>query len=183
LLEAECQHLLIAQLEQMGDCRVVEREIHTGLYNAVNLIIRHQPPREEILAQPLAGRALQVMQRRGLSVEAAQREFEGFVRSGEDSVQMEIILCDYEEMLESEIGRCMHEDRIIRQRLDQQYRGHLACNIEYLMEYLFAFSATGRQQVGELPFKLWNRYLPDYFHEVLRNLSRDDPDDALRPFT
>jgi hypothetical protein len=173
LLDTERQHMLPALLEQMGDCRVIEREAHTGRYNAVNLIVCHQPPREEILAAPLEGEALRAMLRQGLSPEAARRDFMEFVRSGEDSVHMEIIVCDYAEMLESEIGRCMHEDRIIRQRLDQQYRSHLACNIEYLLEYLFAFSAAGRRQVDDLPFKLWNRYLPDYFHEVLRGLARE----------
>jgi hypothetical protein len=66
----------------------------------------------------------------------------------------------------------MHEDRIIEQRLRQQYRGHLAKNITYLMEYLFTFPSSQQVELGELPFKLWNRYLPDYFDEVLRNLFR-----------
>ena len=70
---------------------------------------------------------------------------------------MEIIVSDYEEMMESEIGRCMHEDRIIEQRLRQQYRGHLAKNITYLMEYLFTFPSSQQVELGELPFKLWNR--------------------------
>jgi hypothetical protein len=73
-------------------------------------------------------------------------------------------------MLESEIGRCMHEDRIIEQRLRQPYNGHLAKNIEYLMEYLFVFPYSSQFEIGELPIKLWNRYLPDYFDEVLRKL-------------
>ena len=52
---------------------------------------------------------------------------------------MEIIFSDYQEMLESEIGRCIHEDRIIEQRLYQPYRGPLARNIQHLLEYLFLF--------------------------------------------
>ena len=73
-------------------------------------------------------------------------------------------------MLESEIGRCMHEDRITRQRLDQQYNGQLARNIEFLMEYLFAYPASSQTQLKELPLQLWNRYLPDYFDEVMKAL-------------
>jgi hypothetical protein len=38
------------------------------------------------------------------------------------------------------------------------------------MEYLFTFPVSGKLEIGELPIKLWNRYLPDYFDEVLRNL-------------
>jgi hypothetical protein len=75
-------------------------------------------------------------------------------------------------MLESEIGRCIHEDRIIEQRLCQQYRGPLARNIQCLMEYLFTFPTSRQRELGELPIKLWNRYLPDYFDEVLKQLFR-----------
>jgi hypothetical protein len=85
----------------------------------------------------------------------------------------EIILSTYQEMLESEIGRCIHEDRIIEQRLRQQYRGPLARNIQCLMEYLFTFPSSPSPcqcELGGLPIKLWNRYLPDYFDEVLKQL-------------
>jgi len=83
---------------------------------------------------------------------------------------VEIIVSNYQETLESEIGRCMHEERIVRQRATKEYRGHLARNIEYLMEYLFAFSQSAERELPELPIKLWNRYLPDYFDEVLKRL-------------
>jgi hypothetical protein len=40
------------------------------------------------------------------------------------------------------------------------------------MEYLFVFPYSAQYELGELPIKLWNRYLPDYFDEVLRRLYR-----------
>ena len=83
-----------------------------------------------------------MMQRRGFSPEGADRAFAEFVCSGEEDVLLEIILSTYQEMLESEIGRCIHEDRIIEQRLRQQYRGPLARNIQCLMEYLFTFPSS-----------------------------------------
>jgi hypothetical protein len=85
-------------------------------------------------------------------------------------VNLEIIVSSYAQMLESEIGSCMHEERIIRQRRNPQYLGQLAQNVEFLMEYLFTFPASGRREVGELPLCLWDCYLPDYFDEVLRRL-------------
>jgi hypothetical protein len=175
LLEAERQHLLGAVLEQMDDCRVIEREEHSGHYNAVNYIVRYAPPRDEILAVPLGPETLSAMQRRGVDPARAGREFREFVLGGEQSVNIEIILSDYEEMLESEIGRCMHEERIIRQRLTQQYHGHLARNTEYLLVYLFAFAASARRELVSLPITVWNRYLPDYFQEILFDLLRQQP--------
>lgn len=67
-------------------------------------------------------------------------------------------------------GRSIHEDRIIEQRLRQQYRGPLAHNIQCLMEYLFVFPTSPQRELGELPIKLWNRYLPDDFDEILKRL-------------
>ena len=170
IIEDSEQERLFTLLEAMECCTIDEVQRHTGKYNATNLIVCFKPPVEEILVQPLSKRITDIMQIRGLSPEESTRAFAEFVRSGEENICMEIIVSDYEEMLESEIGRCMHEDRIIEQRLRQQYRGHLAKNIEYVMEYLFTFPVSGQLELGELPIKLWNRYLPDYFDEVLRNL-------------
>ena len=172
ILDEPGQERLRSLLEELPDCRVTEEERHSGLYNATNLIVCHRPDRERILSRPLTGRILTVMQARGHRPEEVQRAFAEFVRSGEESVSLEIIVSDYPETLESEIGRCMHEDRIMRQRLTRQYRGHLSKNIEYLMEYLFSFPASAQRDLSGLPVKLWHRYLPDYFDEVLKELFR-----------
>jgi hypothetical protein len=179
-LEAPEQGKLIEILGLFPDCEIVEEERHHGRYNATNLIIRFRPPREEILVEPLSPGILKVMQGRGFSPGEANRSFAEFVRSGEEDVLLEIIFSDYQEMLESEIGRCIHEDRIIEQRLCQQYRGPLARNIEYLLEYLFVFPASHQRELGELPIKIWNRYLPDYFDEILKQLFRIQPDNFLK---
>jgi len=166
-------------LAGLPDCEVLEEERHTGRYNATNLIVRYRPSREEILARPLGGGLLTAMQARGLSPDETGRAFAEFVHSGEDDVLLEIITSSYQEMLESEIGRCMHEDRIIEQRLYQPYRGPLASNIQCLMEYLFIFPTSCQRELGELPIKLWNRYLPDTFDEILKRLFRIPTDNSL----
>ena len=58
------------------------------------------------------------------------------------------------------------------------YWRRLSKNIEYLMEYLFAFTQSTQRNLSELPIKLWNRYLPDYFDEVLKDLFHI-PSDSL----
>jgi hypothetical protein len=40
------------------------------------------------------------------------------------------------------------------------------------MEYLFTFPSSAKTELRELPVKLWNRYLPDYFEDVLKDLFR-----------
>lgn len=170
LVEGGRRGVLLERLADLPGCEIVEVEEHRGRYNAVNLILRHRPEREALLAPPLSPRLVQVMQARGIAPREVQSQFAAFVRAAEPEVHLEVIVCDYQEMLESEIGRCMHEDRILRQRLDQQYNGQLARNIEFLMAFLFAFPMSARTELRELPIRLWDRYLPDYFDEVLRGL-------------
>lgn len=179
VLEAPEQFRLIEQLGRFTDCDIVEEERHSGRYNATNLLIRFRPPREEILEKPLGEGILGIMQGRGYGPDEVNRAFAEFVRSGEEDVLLEIIFSDYQEMLESEIGCCIHEDRIIEQRLRQQYRGPLARNIQDLLEYLFSFPASRQQELGELPIKIWNRYLPDYFDEIFKQLFRIPTDNFL----
>jgi hypothetical protein len=157
-------------IDNIGYCRVVEEERHQGLYNALNLVVRITPPKDELIRESLPTSSHAVMANRGIAPEMADRHFADFVLSGEEDVYLEIIISSYQEILESEIGRCMHEDRIIAQRLRQQYRGHLAKNVEYLMRYLFLFTLSSRLELPDLPVKLWDRYLPDYFDGVIAGL-------------
>jgi len=171
IVEDDGHEKLMAHLRSLAGCEVVEQERHDGIYNATNLIVSFRPPRERILGMGQPDERLQqLMARRGITKERMEVAFRDFVLDGEPDVCLEVIVINYQENLESEIGRCIHEDRIIEQRRGKQYRGHLAKNIEYLMEYLFTFPSSGRIELGELPIKLWNRYLPDYFDEVMKQL-------------
>ncbi|MBM4314679.1 MAG: hypothetical protein FJ122_12305 [Deltaproteobacteria bacterium] len=178
-LEEPEQQKLVALLSRLPNCKIIEEERHSGRYNATNLIVRFAPTRKEILARPLGRGLLNIMQARGFSPYEARAAFVEFVDSGEDNVHLEIILSTYQEMLESEIGRCIHEDRIIEQRLRQQYRGPLARNIQFLMEYLFTYPTSHQRELGELPIRLWNRYLPDYFDEILKKLFHIPTDNSF----
>jgi hypothetical protein len=179
ILETFEEKKLIDLISSLEDCEIFEEQKHSGRYNATNLIIRYRPPRGAIIANPLDAGVISSMQARGYSPYETNQSFREFVLSGEADVFLEIIVSGYQEMLESEIGIGMHEDRIIEQRLKQLYRGPLARNIGYLMEYLFSFPAGNRRELGELPVKLWNRYLPDYFDEVLKELFHIPPGDPL----
>lgn len=161
---------LLERIARMERCRIIEIEEHRGRYNAVNLIVRYTPDRDALTEKPLSTAMVQRMQQGGFDPARVQEGFKTFVLSAEDHVHLEVILCNYQEMLESELGRCMHEDRIEQQRITQQYNGQLARNIEFLIAYLFAFAASNRTAIGSLPIRLWDRYLPDYFDEVLMGL-------------
>jgi hypothetical protein len=152
------------------NCEVIEQQRHEGNYNDVSFLVRYSPPKAFLLERPLGDQITQVMATRGMPAEKTAAAFREFVQSGEETVVLEIITSSYEQMLESEIGRCMHEERIIDQRLKQEYNGQLARNIEYLVTYLFSFPASCRTTLEKLPIKLWHRYLPDCFDEAIRQL-------------
>jgi hypothetical protein len=171
VIAPDAQERLLRVLLDMG-CRLAEREVHRGDYSAVNLLVDYCPDKDRILAQGLPEKVVRVFEAHGISPCETRRRFESFVRSGESAVRVEIICSDAEETLESEIGRCMHEDRIIRQRLGRAYQGHLSQNLEFLLEYLFALPAAPEARLDRLPVRLWDRYLPDYFDEVKRALFR-----------
>ena len=156
-------------LQNLG-CRLTERELHMGNYSAVNLLVDHAPDKGRILADALPAKVIRVFREHGVQSREVHRWFETFVLGGEPSVRVEIICSDYAETLEGEIGRCMHEDRIIRQRQRPEYQGQLAQNVEFLHELLFTLPAAPDARLDRLPIRLWDRYLPDYFDEVKRTL-------------
>ncbi len=170
IVEDEEQPGLIRLLEESTQCQILEIEHHRGQYNATNVVFRYFPRTDELLAAPLEPDTLQRLAARGMNPANAQNDFRDFVLSGEDSIHIELIICNFEQMLESEIGRTMHEDRIVRQRIQQVYRGPLARNVSYLMEYIFACGISPRTHIDSIPIHLWNQYMPDYFDEVIKDL-------------
>ena len=170
IVEDDRRVRLVERIALLERCQIVEIEEHRGKYNAVNLIVRYTPDREALTAVPLSTAMGERMGLRGYDPTDLQLQFRQFVLTAEPYVHLEVILCNYQEMLESELGTCMHEDRIEQQRITQQYNGQLARNIEFLIAYLFAFAVSTRTEMGELPIRLWDRYLPDYFDEVLMGL-------------
>jgi hypothetical protein len=104
IVEDSAQERFVKSICDAGNCEVIEVEPHTGKYNAVNLIVRYRPDRDKLTARPLGDRLTRLMQARGMTPEAAHRQFREFVLSGEDHVHVEVIVCNYQEMLESEIG-------------------------------------------------------------------------------
>ncbi len=177
IIEPEDVPKLYDYLETQTRCDIFEIEPHhRENYNATNLIIRGRPKKDMLVRDPIDPRLVRSMRERGLWLGDVQKEFENFVYSGEDEVYVEIIYASFGDLLESEIGRSMHESRITDQRNREEYTGHLARNIEYLVQYIFAFASFPSAELKECAIKVWTHYLPDYFNEVLKSLYRiEDP--------
>lgn len=149
---------------------IIETEEHRGAYNATNIIVSWPVDKEQILkilSQPYAREELAS---RGMSMKNLRQDIKTFVSNCEDDINIEIIVTTFTELLESEIGRCKHEDRILNLRKKMEYTGPLSTNAEYLMIYLFMFCLSSRREITYLPFNLWTRYMSDYFTKVIYSL-------------
>lgn len=146
---------------QQSGIRIIEREEHRGHYNATNLLVEIELPSVGKIIDDNAHRDWHQAERLGLEPSQATKDFSAFVESGARSVCTEVILTTYPELIESELGRSLHELRILRLRERQNYAGQIAQNARYLIEFLFAVAYSPTTRVDSLPIKMWGRYLPD----------------------
>jgi hypothetical protein len=82
-----------------------------------------------------------------------------------------MIVASFEEFLESEIGRSIHEERIQAQRSHHDYNGHLATNIRFLMNFMLSLCRSPWfNDLNDVPIKLWVKYIPDSLERVIGRL-------------
>ena len=158
--------------------KLLEEERHSGTYNAVNLRVAHILPRDLLRAHPPSGDFLQILSARGFDPTTVEDQYQRFLDEAEDHVLLEIIVSNFQEFMESEIGRSMHEERVLHQRSDAEYRSHLATSVRYLMDYMFTLCvAPDQAPLNDVPLKLWVKYMPDTMDRIIRDLF-DVPTDA-----
>ncbi len=162
---------LIDVLRRSDRTNLLEVEQHTGRYNAINLRVAYNIPRELLEQRPPNAAALRVLAFRGFDPQTVHERYLRFLRDAEDHVLLEIIISNYQEFLESELGRSMHEDRIFFQRETQEYRAHLATNVLYLMDFILSLCLSPQSgEVEDVPIKLWVKYMPDTMDLLFRQL-------------
>ena len=157
-------------IESLGNATIVEKEHHSGNYNAVHYVIQvsaNFPGLCEKFRQNGKGHAYA---QRGLPGDRIHEDFEKFIQTGDSTLCVDLIFTTYEEMIQSEIGRSMHETRIFAQRSNQRVFGNIPVNIEYLMEYLLAVGLSPKVELDGIPIKIWGRYLPETLAYCIRKL-------------
>jgi len=153
---------------------LVEREEHVGAYKAVNLLLDLALPSEESIIKQYRGIDWSFAGRRGLEPEELGSRFPTFVRGAARRVRIELILTTFDEFLESELGRCIHEFRILAQREARDYRGRMAKNAEFIIEYLLTAAFSPTTHIEEIPIKMWGQYLPETLSYATRRLDGND---------
>lgn len=184
LIVEQDQHMrLLDVLTSYPACTLLEQERHSGHYNATNLRVAFHLPREQLLARPPSGQSLKVLTQRGFDAAQVADQYREFLETSEDHVLLEIIVCNFHDFLESEIGRSMHEDRVLEQRSNQNYRSHLAMSIRYMMDYMLTLCLSpGMPVVTDVPIKLWVKYMPDTIDRLIRDVYRVPGDSSFDGF-
>jgi hypothetical protein len=172
LIVQQDQYLrLLDLLDEDPACTLLEQEHHSGNYNATNLRVAYNLPKQLLLAHPPSGESLNILGNRGFDQATVGRQYSEFLESSEDHVLLEIIAANFEELLESEIGRSMHEERVVAQRASLDYKSSLAASIRYLMDFMLTLClAPSDDDVQEVPVKLWAKYMPDTIDTMVRAL-------------
>ena len=171
---------IVASVEKLGQLernlshhpkiRIIDRESFSGNYQATSLIIEVTWDREDVCRTYFDLRIWEKYLERGLAETDLKRGFEPLLDRARPTLKLELILSTFSDMVESELGNSLHEERIVAQRDNKVYKGYIPMNVEFLIEYLFAVGASPHIQIERLPIKLWGRYLPDTVIDQIRAL-------------
>ena len=150
--------------------RIIEKERHAGKYNAIHYVVELKVDFDHLIRKFKNSSINIDCSQKGLPAEGLHEDFSKFVVTGADTVHVDLILTSFEELVESEIGRSMHENRIFEQRKENRVFGNIPINIEYIIEYLIAVGLSPTIGIKEIPIKIWGRYLPDTLSDRIRKL-------------
>jgi len=172
LIAEEDQYSRLVQLLKADSrYRLLEEEHHRGKYNATNLRVAFMLPRDLLMKNYPQGVHRKVLAARGFDPDLVKEQYLEFVEAGEDHVLLEVIVSTFQDFMESEFGRAMHEERVLAQRSHLDYRGPLTTAVRYLMDYMFTLCiAPAHGPVNDVPIKLWTKYMPDTIDRVIRDL-------------
>jgi hypothetical protein len=172
LADADLAERFDAWLGDRPDLSVVDEKRFSGDFVGRNMVLAYRLPLDRLRRAVPTGEHADRLISRGVAPDQAtlEAEYLRFVDGAEGHVRFEVLLIDYEQLLESEIGRSMHEAHVLDQRENQVYKGRLATNVEALMNWLFAFALSPCTSFDELPIRMRGTYLPDYFDRIHRRL-------------
>lgn len=151
---------------------VVEKTIFSGNYQATSVIVDVPWDPEHACRRYRESRAWENYVNRGIPEAELRKGLEPFLKQAQPNLNLELILSTFPDMVESELGNSLHEERIIVQRDNKIYKGYIPINVEFLIEYLLAVGMSPRVAIDRLPIKLWGRYLPDTVIDEIRALYR-----------
>jgi hypothetical protein len=159
--------------------RITERKVHRGDYTDINLDVDLELPPPKLIVERMREQDWSYAAHRGIDARTLADDFADYVGSGAPTIRTEVILTTFADLVESELGRGIHEERVLRQRYEAEYTGRIAQNASYIIEYLLKLAISPTVEVGEVPIKMWGRYLPDTLAVAIGRLQGTDTVERL----
>jgi len=150
--------------------QVLSRESFHGSYRARSLIVECPWDAEQVFRKYRDGGCWERYLNRGIPESDLVKGLESHVRDPKHKINVEVMLSTFPDLVESELGDSIHEERILAQRDSRIYQGYIPMNVEFLLEYLFAVGFSPQIRIDRLPIKLSGRYLPDTLISYVRRL-------------
>ena len=170
-----------AALDNLEYTFASQREVHAGTYEGIHhLVDLELPPNEAILAN-MAGIDWSFAAGRGLRVESLDERFKTYVESCRRTFRVELILTTFDDLVESEFGVSIHEQRILEQRDLADDFGRIARNASSIIEYMLRLATSPTININHIPIKIWGRYIRDTVAHAIAALDGGEPTEWLVP--
>jgi hypothetical protein len=172
---------LEAALDELDYTFAFAREVHEGPYVGIHYLVDLElPPRRAILDQ-MEHIDWSFADGRGLPVEELPAGFRDYVAAARRTFRVELILTTFDDLVESELGSSIHEQRILDQRDAAGDYIRIARNASSIIEYMLRLAISPTVRVDELPVKIWGRYIRDTVAHEIAELRGAAPTEWLVP--
>ena len=137
-----------ASLDNLEYTWAFHREVHAGSYEGIHYAVDLELPPNDVILGNMTGIDWSYAAGRGLDVEGLEARFREYIESCRRTFRVELILTSFEDLVESEFGLSIHEQRILDQRDLAEDFGRIARNASSIIEYMLrlATSSTSRSR-------------------------------------
>ncbi len=139
----------------------VQHREHHGPYNDVHLLAEVRCPPGGRTIDSLRAMDWRASAGRGVSAQQLRDAVPQYVETGAKTFFLEVLLTTLPELVESEFGRGLHEERIARQRLDPLWSSRVATNVQLTTLSMLLLALAPTITIEEPPGKMSGRYLPE----------------------
>ncbi len=159
-----------AALDELEYTWAFHREVHGGSYVGTHLLVDLELPNRASIIDRMAGIDWSFAAGRGLRTDRLEAGFADYVESCSRTFRVELILTTFEDLVESEFGDCIHEQRILDQRGRASDFGRIPRNASSIIEYMLRLASSPTVDVKDLPIKIWGRYVRDTVDHAIAKL-------------
>lgn len=170
-----------ASLDNLEYTFASQREVKAGSYEGVHYLVDLELPSNEAIYSSMAGIDWSFAGGRGLQVDSLEDNFKSYIESCRRTFRVELILTTFDDLVESEFGASIHEQRILEQRDLAEEFGRIARNASSIIEYMLRLATSPAIDVDHIPIKIWGRYIRDTLNYAIASLGEGEPTEWLVP--